>query len=187
MEFYPKYATDFESQTLAQDKDGNFLLSASYRDKTKGSCRSIVVKINSSGEQIAEQTFEDIKINGLLLLNNGNMLMYGTHYQVYSKMLIISKGSFVIVNSNFEKIASDEMGIFDLPDYNLPSLVATAQPTSSEFNTGIQLSDGRIVLAGRVFMPDKTSPDEILLSPRYNQPYVLFMNKMEPLERNKNK
>lgn len=175
-DFFPEFPTDFESISLTQDVDGNILIASSYRDKTKGPCKTILIKLNAKGEKIEEKEISDIKANGLLLLKNGNLLMYGTHYQVYNDIMIISKASFILFNSKLEKQLTDEMGILDNPDYNLPSLAVTAQPTSSEFNSGIQLSDGRIVLAGRVYMPDKTNPDEILLSPRFNQPYILFMN-----------
>lgn len=174
--YYPEFSTDFENISIAQDKDGNILVASSYRDKKLGPCKTILLRINSKGEKTEEKIIDDIKSNGLLLLKNGNILMYGTHYQVYNDMMIISKANFFIFNSKLEKQVSDELGMLDNPDYNLPSLAVTAQPTSSEFNTAIQLTDGRVVLAGRVYMPDKVKPDEILLSPRYNQPMILFMN-----------
>lgn len=174
--YYPEFSTDFESNSLIQDTDGNFIIASSYRDKKAGPCKTVLLKLNSKGDKIDEKVIDDIKANGFLLLNNGKILMYGTHYQAYNNVMIISKANFFILNNKLEKQFSDEVGMFDDPDYNLPSLAVTAQPTSSEFNTGIQLSDGRIVLAGRVYMPDKVSADEILLSPRYNQPMILFMN-----------
>lgn len=182
--YYPEFSTDFESISLAQDNEGNILLAASYRDKKLGPCKTILLKLNVKGEKIEEKEISDIKANGLLLLKNGNLLMYGTHYQVYNDMMIISKASFTLFNSKLEKQLTDEVGIIDNPDSNLPSLAVTAQPTSSEFNSGIQLSDGRIVLAGRVYMPDKTNPDEILLSPRFNQPYIMFMNENGTFRKN---
>jgi hypothetical protein len=67
--------------------------------------------------------------------------------------------------------------MFDAPDAELPGLAMTTWPTASDFLTAIQLSDGRIALGGRVYMPMQTKPDEIILSPRINRALLLIMDK----------
>jgi hypothetical protein len=75
-----------------------------------------------------------------------------------------------------KEIKQDEMGMFDGPDAFLPSLAMAAFPTASDFLTAIQLSDGRIACAGRVFMPSETSPEKVIGADRYNKAFLVLMS-----------
>lgn len=175
-EAVPDISPGFTNVRICLDKNENIVVAAGYRDHATGGCSSQLWKISPSGKKIASATLPDIKTNGLLLLKNGQTMIFGAHFQAYDHRIIISKGSFALLNDKLEIVSSDEMRPTDAPDVNLLSDAMYIQPTSSEFNAGLQLSDGRIVLGGRITYPESDDTDHIIGSQYYNQACLLFLN-----------
>ena len=102
------------------------------------------------------------------------MLIYGYKY-AFSGNNVLRKAKFIIVNSKNEVIVQDEIKESDPPDSEMPSYEIILMPSSSEFLTATQLSDGRIALGGRVFYPanPKASGD----NKRLNYPLLMLMSK----------
>ena len=141
-----------------------------------GTCWTQVWKFDKKGNLLGEMKIENIKSNGQLLLKNGKTLLYGTHYQIYDSRFIISKGCWVILDDSLKIVLSDEMNAKDSPDADLTPLAMVAKPTSSEFHCGTQLSDGRIVLGGRVTYPEFPEESKILGCNHYNEACMLILN-----------
>jgi hypothetical protein len=141
-----------------------------------GTCWTKIWKFDNKGNLIGEVKIEDIKSNGQFLLKDGNTILYGTHFQIYDRRFIISKGSWVILDDSLKIIRADEMTAKDSPDADLTPLAMTAKPTSSEFQCGIQMTDGKIVLGGRVTYPEFPEESKILGCNHYNEACILILN-----------
>lgn len=165
---------NFYSQGIAEGKNKSLLYTCSFNAEREMTGPTKLVTIDSSGEIVSTKEFTDIRANGILQLRNGNYLLYGSRYQQHGNY-IITKACYQLLDAKLTKIKSDELGMMDAPDANLPSLAMTAWPTASDFLTAIQLSDGRIACAGRVYLPDEKNPDKILLSERSNKALLVLM------------
>jgi hypothetical protein len=166
----------FYAQGIAEGKNKQLIYVCSKGSEKDISCSTQMMTLDSNGKGTSINEISDIRANGILSLKNGNIFLYGCHFQK-SGIYIISKACFKMYDSDFKKIKEDEMGMMDGPDAYLPSLAMTAQPTASDFITAIQLSDGRIACAGRVYMPEKTAPDQIIFSARSNKAFLVLMDK----------
>jgi hypothetical protein len=173
---FPKIDKTFENLKISLDKNNHVLFSAAYRNSKMGTCWTQIWKFDKKGNLIGETKIENIKSNGQLLLKNGNTILYGTHFQVYDRRFIISKGNWVILDDSLKIVMSDEMNAKDSPDADLTPLAMTAKPTSSEFHCAIQLTDGRIALGGRVTYPEFPEESKILGCNHYNEACILFLN-----------
>ncbi len=165
----------FYAQGIAETKNKNLVYACSIGSEVDATGSTKMISLDSSGNTLGTNEIQDIRANGILALNNGNLFLYGSHYQK-TGVYIISKACYKIYNPDLKKINEDEMGMFDGPDADLPSLAMTAWPTASDFITAIQLSDGRIACAGRVYMPDDIAPDKIILSGRSNKAFLVLMD-----------
>ncbi len=175
-EAIPEIPAGFENLKIGLDKNENILVTAGYRNNNLGNCNTQLWKANASGKTIQQLDIPNLKSNGILLLKNGNVMIYGADFQIHDRRFIISKGSFVVLDDKFAIVKQDEMKKTDAPDADLAPLAMSAKPTSSEFNTGIQLSDGRIVLGGRITFPEFPEDEKILGCTYYNEACLLFLN-----------
>jgi hypothetical protein len=173
---FPKVDKGFENLKISLDKNNNVLFSAAYRNNKMGTCWTKMWKFDNKGNLITEAKIEDIKSNGQFLLKDGNTILYGTHFQIYDRRFIISKGSWAILDDSLKIIRADEMTAKDSPDADLTPLAMTAKPTSSEFQCGIQMTDGKIVLGGRVTYPEFPEESKILGCNHYNEACILILN-----------
>ena len=89
---------------------------------------------------------------------------------------VIKKGKYIIINNNFEILTKNELSNNDFPDSKFIGSSKSILPSSSDFLSAIQLSDGRIACAGRIIMPKNLNPDKIANSPRYNNALLLIMD-----------
>jgi hypothetical protein len=171
LEVYPI----FQGQGIAEGKNKSLIYVCSIGAEKDITGTTKMLTLDSSGNTLSTIEIPDIRANGVLALNNGNFFVYGSHFQ-QAGMYIISKACYKIYNPKFVKIKEDEMGMFDGPDAYLPSLAITTWPTASDFLSAVQLSDGRIACAGRVYMPDEIAPDKIIFSDRINKAFLVLMD-----------
>lgn len=166
------------SANICKAGDNTLVVVFNYTDKNNiVNSKTGLLKINMlNGDTSAVAGNFSMRADGLLKLKNGNYMLYGGVFKTddsagYNPYI---KAKWILLDKNFNTIYEDEMGMFDTPDANLPSLAMTVNPTMSELAQAVQLSDGRIAFAGRVYMPNHTKPDEIIYSSRYNRP-MLFI------------
>jgi hypothetical protein len=138
-------------------------------------CSTQLFTLDSNGTQIQMTETSEICANGVLTLNNGNIFLYGSKYQAVGNY-IITKAAYTLYDPAMKIVKEDMMGMIDGPDAYLPGLYISMFPTSSDFLTAIQLSDGRIACGGRVYMPRETTPVAIQTSERYNRAFLVLMD-----------
>ncbi len=134
-----------------------------------------LLQINlTNGDTIAVGNLYEMRSDGLLKLKNGNYVLYGGVTKAEKGIGLYMKAKWVLLDKSFNLIKEDELGMFDAPDANLPGLAMSVNPTMSELAQAVQLADGRIAFAGRVYMPNHIKPNEILYSQRFNRPMLLI-------------
>lgn len=165
---------DFTEHSIAADEGGIYVVQQYGYDRT-GKNQTIILKLDLSGGLVNNLTFDNINANGMLSISGGNKILYGGVFKP-DGMSFIEKGKAVYLDASLKILKEREMGPLDAPDAKLPGLAMTVKPTSSDFLTGKILKNGKIALAGRVFMPVDTHPDRIMLSNRTNQNLLLITN-----------
>ncbi len=165
----------FHNHGIAEGKNKSLVYVCSIGEEKDASGSTKMIALDSTGKVMSTTELKDIRANGILGLKDGNFFVYGCHFQVAGHY-IISKACYRMFSPELEETGKDEMGMFDGPDAYLPNLAMTAWPTASDFITAIQLSDGRIACAGRVYMPEETHPDKIILSARVNKAFLVLMD-----------
>jgi hypothetical protein len=167
---------NFHAQGISEGKNKSLIYVCSIGSEIQASGSTKLFLLDSNGNVNSQKVIENIRANGVLTLKDGNIFVYGSHYQKVG-IYIISKAAYKIYAPDLKAVKEDEMGMFDGPDAFLPSLYISAFPTASDFITAIQLTDGRIACAGRVYMPYPSTPDNILFSDRHNNAFLVLMNK----------
>ncbi|CAN5391563.1 hypothetical protein BH09BAC5_BH09BAC5_25290 [soil metagenome] len=167
---------DFFAQGISEGKNKSLIYVCSYNNEEAAIGKTKIFRLDSNGNEKSQNEINEMRANGVLTLQDGNIFVYGAHFQKVG-IYIISKASFKIYTPEMKVVKEDEMGMFDGPDAFLPSLAISTFPTASDFITAIQLSDGRIVCAGRVYMPVNTAADKIIFSERTNRAFLVIMDK----------
>jgi hypothetical protein len=162
----------FTFQNIAADIN-NIYYSNALGNEQSGSNSGNIIKLDQKGYIVNRVAIDDINPNGILVLKSGKILLYGNEYK-HDGVQVVKKGKVILFDDMLSKIKERTLGEMDKPDVELPGLAAAMKPTSSDITNAIQLHDGRVALAGRVFMPLHTGGDEILLSPRTNRNLLIF-------------
>jgi hypothetical protein len=158
--------------------DGNAIyFTCSYGSESDPKSESNLVKLDMEGNIVKAATLDNINAKGLLLLQSGNILVYGGFYSPNGASFI-KKAKVMSFKSDLTSIASSFLGPYDDPDAQLPGLANSIYPTSSDILCAVQLEDKRVVLGGRVFMQKDVHPDRILLSPRTNRNMLIIAGEM---------
>ncbi len=143
---------NFFSQSLCKANNNMLIYMCGYTKTQTGIAETRVVKLNNNGEPLISQTFSDFSGNGIIKLTNNNYFVFGSQFIVDEKQ-VVTKGKFVIVDSSLELVTSKSLDKDDKPDSELKLKTAT----SSDFLAATQLTDGRIAVGGKVFMPSGTN------------------------------
>ena len=143
---------NFYAQDITEDSQGNLIYMCSYSKEYMGTNETRVIKLNSEGQKQSYNVILDISGNGLVMKDNDQFVLYGSNIKVHNKRPI-TKGKYVVINSNLKPIYKHEFSKNDKPDSEMPEDVAKNLPTNSDLTTGILLKDGRVALAGRIYMP----------------------------------
>jgi len=152
---------NFFNQSVCTDKKGNIYYICGYTKETTGKSETKIIKLSPDKIKIKTISLENFSANGIIAMSSGDFLIYGSNLKVHQGR-VITKGKTVVMDNELTIEKEDELSIQDKPDSELPVEAMKKFPTSSDLLTGIQLRDGRIALAGRVFMPvDKGAADNI--------------------------
>jgi hypothetical protein len=159
--------TDFTNQNLTAD--ANFIYyTNSNGDEKSGLSQGNLLKLDQKGELVKRVAIENMNPTGALLLKSGKVLVYGGVYKPEG-IQFIKRAKVLLFDDKGMQLKERTMEVWDKPDSDLPSMAISMKPTSTDFLTAIQLTDGRVALAGRVYMPMQVHPNKIMLSARANR------------------
>jgi hypothetical protein len=135
-----------------------------YTKLQTGMAETRLIKFSDEGKEMHHKTISDLSANGMLKLANNQLVLFGSKFYVDQKQ-VVTKGSFTLLGAGFNELFSKTLDQNDAPDTKLNLPVQT----SSDFTTAIELHDGRIAFAGKVFM---TLPQGI----KRNVPLLMIIN-----------
>lgn len=165
---------NFYTHSIAVNSKGILFYICNYSRESTGASETRIMTIDPSSDILKYETLKEISANGILALNNDQFFIYGSNILV-DENRVITKAKYLIVNSNLEIKKEYEMSDVDFPDSEYPEGIQM-MPSSSDINTAMQLSDGRIACGGRVFMPGTLEKDKILSSSKQNNAYLILLD-----------
>ncbi len=166
---------NFYAQDLAEDSKGNLIYMCSYSKEYMGTNETRVIKLNSEGKKLSYNVLLDLSGNGLVMKPNDHFVVYGSNIKVHNERPI-TKGKYVVVNENLKQVKAHEFSKKDKPDSEMPDDVAKNLPTTSDLSSGILLRDGRVALAGRIYMPKNPAKANPYGNDRNNFALVVILN-----------
>lgn len=155
---------NFNKQTFFIAPNQDIIYMCAYTKLQTGMAETRLIKFSDEGKEMHHKTIGDLSANGMLKLANGQLVLFGSKFYVDQKQ-VVTKGSFTLLGAGFNELFSKTLDQTDAPDTELNLPVQT----SSDFTTAIELSDGRIAFAGKVFM---TLPQGI----KRNVPLLMITN-----------
>lgn len=164
---------NFVEHKIIKDENGNIYHSNSFLSKNPVSCYTVLSKYNSEGEFIKAVKLNEMQVNGLLFLKDKNILAYGFNHKK-AGVFSIQKGKTVILNQNLLIGKTFELNEKNRPDSEIPIEIAKTFPSSSEFLDGVQTSNGKLFLVGRIFMNDAKTEMEALNLKRNNRNLLMI-------------
>ena len=167
-------SSGLSDQCLSCGKDGWIYYFCSFKDKNTGTCSSKGFIFDKDGNKLRQILIDSNNVHSILTLKNGNILVAGTKIQKDGSKTL-EKAHYIIYDRTLKKIKSRTLGLTDKPDVDLPQTQISAFQSSSDYTTSIQLSNGKILLGGRIFLPINTSPDKIINSTRAYKYLVVIL------------
>jgi len=167
---------NFFTQDIVQFDRSTYVYMCSYGKEYLGTSETRLIQLSSAGSATKANTIPNINTNGLLLLENKKVLLYGSNLAILSGR-VVTRAKYAIVGKNLEMEYQRELGSKDAPDVLMPQKIATALPSTSDFSSAIILSDGRIALAGKVYMPANPQNPNPRGSDRFNVPMLVILDK----------
>jgi hypothetical protein len=143
---------NFYAQDIKEDSEGNLIYMCSYSKEYMGTNETRIIKLDNKGAKISYNVILDISGNGIVLKPDDQIILYGSNIKVINERPV-TKGKYVLINKELKQVHAKEFGSNDKPDSEMPGDVASNLPTVSDLTTGIVLKDGRVALAGRIYMP----------------------------------
>jgi hypothetical protein len=139
---------NFNKQTFFIAPNQDIIYMCGYTKLQTGMAETRLIKFSDEGKEMHHKTIGDLSANGMLKLTNNQVVLFGSKFYVDQKQ-VVTKGSFTLLGAGFNELFTKTLDQTDAPDteLNIPL------QTSSDFTTAIELSDGRIAFAGKVFMP----------------------------------
>lgn len=167
---------NFYAQDIAEDSEGNLLYMCSYSKEYMGTNETRLIKLDEKGQKQSYNVILDISGNGIIIKPNDQLVLYGSNIKVHNKRPI-TKGKYVIVDKNLKPVRKHEFSKTDKPDSKMPEKVAKNLPTISDLTTGILLKDGRVALAGRIYMPNNPAEADPYGNDRNNFALLVILSK----------
>lgn len=162
---------NFFSQSISADETGVLYYICGYSRESTGTCETRLVVMNQDTDNTDYNIFQDISANGIIALNDGNFMIYGSNLLV-SEGHVLTKAKYMIFNKKYEVIAENQLGMNDLPDTQILKNSPKSLPSTSDFSVAMQLSDNRIACGGKIYMPvNLAQPD----NNRQNHALLLIM------------
>jgi len=159
--------SSFNTQNLSINNNGDIFYACGYVKTQTGMSETRVLKYSKDGDLLSSANLSEFSANGIIKLSSQKFLLYGSRFLVNTKQ-VVTKGAFIIIDDNLAEIANKSLAMDDKPDADF-SYKGTS---SSDLQTALELSDGRIAILGKVFMP--VAGDE---SVKQNNPLLLIIDK----------
>lgn len=147
-----KVPENFYAQDVKEDSEGNLIYMCSYSKEYMGTNETRIIKLDKNGTKISYNVILDISGNGVVLKEDDQIILFGSNIKVINERPV-TKGKYVLISKDLKQLHAKEFSIKDKPDSEMPQDVASNLPTISDITTGILLKDGRVALAGRIYMP----------------------------------
>jgi hypothetical protein len=160
-------ASNFNAQSIAVNPAGEILYACGYVKPQTGMSETKVIKYSGDGELINQSNISDFSTNGVIWLSTQKLLLYGSRFLVNTKQ-VVTKGAVIILDQDLNEVFNKSLGLTDKPDVDFHF----KSTSSSDIQTAKELSDGRIILMGKVYMPK--SQDE---QNKQNDPLVILLDK----------
>jgi len=166
---------NFIDHSICADKTGQIYYAYNNVTDAAVNSESTIFILDDKGEVKEKKTIANINVKGMLVLKNNNILLYGNKFKTETSIIstTIKRASLSIINSKLDLIKHDELSATDAPDKDIPGIAPP--PCSTDILCAIQLKDGRIACAGRVFMPEDCSPTMSLFSTKTNRPLLILI------------
>lgn len=168
---------NFFTQDIVQVDRSTFIYVCSYGKEYLGTSETRMIHLSSGGNAIKANTIPNINANGLLLLDNKKVLLYGSNLTILSGR-VVTRAKYAIIAKNLETDYQRELGSTDVPDALMPQRIATSLPSTSDFSSAVKLIDGRIALTGKVYMPTDPKNPNPRGNDRFNAPLLVILDKL---------
>jgi hypothetical protein len=155
---------NFNSQSFFVLPNEELIYFCSYTKNQSGFSETRLTHLSSLGDEKSYNSINEFSANGMIFLKSQKILLYGSRFYVNQKQ-VITKAGYLLATPN---LMSDFTKILDANDKPDADLNLNWQ-TSSDFTAAQELSDGRIALGGKVFMPNKNNT-------KHNSPLLMLIN-----------
>ncbi|MBI9067820.1 MAG: hypothetical protein JEZ09_11050 [Salinivirgaceae bacterium] len=157
---------NFSQQSFCLTNDNYIIYICGYTKNPTGISESRVMKLKNNGEEDMSKVIDNFSANGLLKLSNGNFIIYGSEFFIDEKQ-IVTKAKYAIINKYLREFKTKSLDENDKPDVNLGSEIKT----SSDFLIAKEISNERIALGGKVYMPNEKNSNK-----KNNVPLLMIIN-----------
>ncbi len=158
--------TNFNKQSFLNFENEELIYICGYTKNPTGISETKVIKLSDTGDEISSNTISDFSANGIVPIGNDKFLLFGSKF-IIDVQQVVTKGKFVIINSKLDELMSKSLDDKDKPDVMLQNNIKT----SSDFLCARSLSNHRIAIGGRVYMPISSLNNE-----KFNVPLLLIVN-----------
>lgn len=138
-----------------------------YTKHSTGFSETKVIKLSNTGEEIENSSIRDFSANGIIEITDNTYLVFGSKF-IVDRQQVVTKGKFVIITKQLKEIKAKTLDETDKPDI----LIKGDSKTSSDFLCAYKLSNNRIALGGKVFMPISDNSED-----KNNVSLLMLINK----------
>lgn len=157
---------NFNKHSIHILKNDELLYVCGYTKSQTGFSETLVLKLSNTGENMESNNIGDFSANGLIQISAETFLLFGSKFQVDMQQ-VVTKGKFVIIDRSLDPLIVKTLDETDKPDVQLQTNIKT----SSDFLCAQKLSDNKVALGGKVFMPVTSHNNE-----RFNVPLLMIIN-----------
>jgi len=158
--------SNFNKQSFHILNGDELIYVCGYTKNQTGFSETRVIKLSNTGEEVKSTSISDFSANGITKITEESFIIFGSKFLVDAKQ-VVTKGKFVIINKQLSGLVSKTLDETDKPDIYLD----TKSKTSSDFLCAYKLSNNKIALGGKVFMPITDNEEE-----KYNVPLLMIIN-----------
>lgn len=157
--------SNFNSQSLIIDKN-DLIYICSYTKSQTGFSETKIYKLSETGEVMHSNSLPDFSSNGIITINSELYLTYGSQF-VVDKKQVVTKGKYVLVNKQLSDVFKKTLDKNDKPDAGMN----WNTKSSSDFTCATTLSNGKVAIGGKVFMPTNNTGE------KFNSSLLMIINK----------
>jgi hypothetical protein len=158
--------SNFNNQSIKLFENDELIYVCGFTQNPTGFSETKVIKLSNSGEEIENTRITDFSANGIIEITNNSYLIFGSKFTI-DKQQVVTKGKFVLIDKQLKQISTKTLDKTDKPDV----LIKGDSKTSSDFLCAYKLSNNKMALGGKVFMPVSDNLEE-----KNNVPLLMIIN-----------